>query len=581
MIPENLTKLIQSRHYDYISNMADWEKYRLTYRGGEEYRRRYLKKFSAREDDADFSMRASMTPIPTFAKAAVKDIRNAIYQRLRDIVRVNGTKSYMEATTGDRDGVDLLGSTMNSFLGKDCLDDLLVMGAVGVYVDNPIMNTTPTKASLNGSHPYLYMYRRENILSWTFSERADDFRTLLLRDTTADIDPITGFAISDVNRYRHYEVIDGRVRVQFYSDKGMPIDQFGNPSGPQFLELKRIPFVMFDIGDSLLTDVAEYQIALLNLGSSDINYAWRSNFPFYVEQRDSRNVGSHLKTASSDGTAATGGQGSDDREINVGPVHGRYYDKDTNVPQYIAPPTAPLEVSMKLQDKLEQDIRKLVNLAVTTLATRSSAESKQMDNQGLESGLSFIGETLQKGERQIAYHWGQYERATSTALITYPTSYSLKSDRDRIAEADELGKFMSKVPGRTIKRELSKAMVDALLSGRVSHETLLSIHQEIDKAEFTTSDVDSIIRAKEAGLVGDRVASIALGFADSEYLQAKTDHIDRLARIAEAQTPQEVRGVPDTSANPNAGRDEKADQRNTDTKETTKAPVRGPGKRVE
>ena len=38
----------------------------------------------------------------------------------------------------------------------------------------------------------------------------------------------------------------------------------------------------------MIKDVVNHQIALLNLGSSDVNYALKSNFPFYIEQKDQR-----------------------------------------------------------------------------------------------------------------------------------------------------------------------------------------------------------------------------------------------------------------------------------------------------
>ena len=97
--------------------------------------------------------------------------------------------------------------------------------------------------------------------------------------------------------------------LQFHSDKGEPQDQEGLPSGPIQLKLKRIPFVLLDIGDSLIKDVCDYQIALLNLLSSDISYALRSNFPFFVRQEDEFAAGGHLKQIDTeDGTATDGGQ---------------------------------------------------------------------------------------------------------------------------------------------------------------------------------------------------------------------------------------------------------------------------------
>ena len=167
------------------------------------------------------------------------------------------------------------------------------------------------------------------------------------------------------------------------------------------MELDRIPFVMLDIGSSLIKDVCQHQIALLNLGSSDVSYALRSNFPFYVEQKDLRAVGAHLKhAATADGTATTGGQGAAETDIKVGATHGRAYDKGMNPPGFINPSAEPLRASLELQDRLKRDIRELVNLAVSALAVRASAESKAMDNQGLEAGLSLHRSAV--GKRRAA-----------------------------------------------------------------------------------------------------------------------------------------------------------------------------------
>ena len=105
----------------------------------------------------------------------------------------------------------------------------------------------------------------------------------------------------------------------------------GIPAGAVELELTRIPFVLLDIGDSMIKDVVNHQIALLNLGSGDVNYALKANFPFYVEQKDQRATGSHLKNAiGEDGTATTGGQPAADNDIKVGVTQGRTYDTKMN-----------------------------------------------------------------------------------------------------------------------------------------------------------------------------------------------------------------------------------------------------------
>jgi hypothetical protein len=202
--------------------------------------------------------------------------------------------------------------------------------------------------------------------------------------------------------------------------------------------------------------------------------------------------------------------------------------------------------------------------------------------------LSYIGLVLESAERQIAEHWAAYEERTPrkrrVATVKYPDRYSLKTDSDRIKEAQDLTKLMNSVPGRRVKRELSKGIVQALLGGKVSVDDLEAINKEIEGAHYTNGDPQTIIQAAQAGLVGEKTASIALGYDDNEYLAARQDHMDRVKRIAEAQgtvqgaSDPAARGVPDLSANPGrAGEDEKALSRQTDLRDTTAPRVRGKG----
>ncbi len=587
-------KIIDFRLPGYLTTTLDWEKYRLTYSGGPEFRQAYLEKFTSRETTSQFNTRKKLTPIPTFAKAAINDIRNAIYQPMIDIVRRDGSDAYSHAIVGKRMGIDRRGASMNAFMGQKVLEELLVMGKVGIFVDAPEIKTGITLAQTNDFQPFVYPYKIEDICSYACSdpEKPSEFSSLLLRDTLLEYDGSSGLPTEETTRYRHLWIDkDGYVQIQFYDVDDNPIDRDGNTSGPVQMDLRRIPFTLIDIGQSLLIDVCEYQIALINLVSSDVNYALLANFPFYTEQADMRKVGSHLKqTANPDGTATAGGQGAHDKEIKVGTTQGRRYDKDTDRPSFIHPSSEPLKASMALQEKMEGDIRRLVSLAVSTLASRASADSKAMDNRGLEAGLSYIGLKLEAAERQITEFWAAYESADRTlrkiATIKYPDRYSLKSDADRIEEAGKLSDVIMGTPSKTARKELWKSVVMTLLGGKVSPDVSSKIMKEIDDAKFTTADPKVIIEAKDAGLVGEQLASIALGFPKDEYLQARKDHTARLKAIAEQQgvidkapLGSASRGVVDLDDDPaNSASAEKTVSRDTTFQDSTKDRTRGDGK---
>jgi hypothetical protein len=234
-----------------------------------------------------------------------------------------------------------------------------------------------------------------------------------------------------------------------------------------------------------------------------------------------------------------------------------------------------------------------VNLAVQNkMGQRAvSAEAMKLSDQGLEAGLSYIGLVLESAEHRIAEYWASYESKDPDkrliAVIKYPDRYSLKDDEDRIKEARELAELMYTVPGKEVKKELAKNIVTTLLSGKVNTEKIDSIFKQIDEADYATSDPEIIIRAHEAGLVGEQTASIAIGFSDDEYLQAREDHVERAKRIMEAQLAGKMeaaegaaaRGVDDLDASPNeSGRREREQASDTTLEADKKKPVRGEGK---
>jgi hypothetical protein len=595
------------RHPDYLKDEMYWEEWRETYEGGPQFVLRNLKKFSNRETEEDFKNRKLYTPIPSFSKAAVNDIRNSIFQRLRDVYRRGGSENYMKSTSGEIGGVDNKGSSMQSFLGIDVLTELLVMGRVGVYVDMPKLSGFRTMADEGNARPYCYMYRVEDILSWaeTKPEEPGDYKAILLRDQ--GISYTQGFAngvhlpSGSYTRYRFIWIdpIDRMVRMKLYDENERPIDLNGLPVDDESvikLELNRIPFAMLDINGSVLKDVYKHQVALLNLGSSDVSYALKANYPFYVEQKDKRAVGSHLKkVVDDDGTTVTSDNSEGGTEVRTGITHGRTYDLKADRPAFIHPSSEPLIASMKLQEKLEDDIRKLVNLAVQNKVGQRvmSGEAMKLSDQGLEAGLSYIGLVLENAERKVAEHWAAYENKNpdqrQVATIKYPDRYSLKDDKDRIEEAEALSKLMYTVPGREIKKELAKNIVTALLSGKVNTNTIDIIFGQIDEADYATSDPEIIIRAREAGLVGERTASMAVGFSDDEYLQARKDHAERARRILEVQQAGKqpnlegmaARGVEDLDSNARSGEEEREEATDTTMRTEEKKPVRGRNKTLE
>lgn len=548
-------------HPCHASDSSDWEKFRLVQCGGREFVDKYLEKFSKREDSTDFSNRKKITYNPGHAKNAVTDVKNAIHQRLVDVTRKEGEENYKRAMNGLDGGVNLAGSTMNRYFGNEVLPELLFMSRVGVYIDKPRLPVDASRADTQSVRPYLYTYRIEDILSWSVN-RQNKLTHVLLRDTALNTESRFGLTTGTQESFRLLRLTeDGKVELQLWGtgDK-VPIETV-------ILNLSHIPFAHIQISHSLLQDTADYQISMLNLASSDINYAFKSNYPFYTEQFEPRTaLTDNIRGGERDGTAAEGKKAGKN-EIKVGAAQGRGYPKGLDRPGFIHPSSEPLMASMKKQEQLKTEIRELTDLALSQV-TSSSAESKAMDERGMEAGLSAIGLELEMAENFIAFSWAEYEGESQSAEVKYPKSYSLQSDKQRREEADDINKLKDAAPSMTYKKELSKQQVRTLLGNKLSQDEIDTIEKEIDDADVVETDAETIKSDHEAGFVSTDTASKIRGYPEGETAKAKLDHAERIARIAEAQGQAAgARGVDDLSANPDEGDEEKNNSQDPDGSE--------------
>ena len=571
-------------HPEYLGNQVDWKKWRLVYDGGRRFISHYLYK-RPRERPDEFIDRMNTTYNPAFPKIGIRRIKNAISQRLSDVTREGGPESYQFAMKGERGGVDRQGSTMNAFMGESVLPELLTLSKVGIYVDSATEVNLRNQATR--TNQYLYIYQAEDILNW--KEREDSpnrFEALLLRDRYNAIDDF-GLPHKEKERYRFYKREDGVVNLYLMDS----LDQ--NLGEPDFtLNLPDIPFVIAEISESLLKEVADYQIALLNMASSDVGYVLRSNIPFYVEQFDPRFEAAYKRTSSEESNEnQTSTQGhlnlfendqkkpSDpNNEIEIGSTRGRRYPRDLDQPGFIHPSSEPLEASMKKQESIKDDINMLLDISLINLRPRSaSAESRDMADRPMESGLASIGQELNAVENEIAQHWSNYEQRTEPGVVKYPTHYDLRTEEDRLEEADKVLEKKQRVTSNTFRRQIMRRAVEILFAHRVEKRVLDQMFSEIDNAPGTVSESDEMELDLEKGLVSTETASSLRGYANGEAEKAKIDHAERLRRIQDAQSSQSsaARGLPDADPNPDESADqEKENSQNPDTNDTASRRVR-------
>ena len=530
-------------HPDYRVLITDYNKWRLTYQGGRRFISAYLKRHSKRESALEFQERKFMTYCPCFAATAINEIMNSIYQRLSDIKRVGGDNTYREAIEGRNGGVDLHGSSMANFMGQAILRELLPMKKVGIYIDMPKLSGETVLATYQ-ARPYLYYYAAEDIRTWSYQYQNGQYQynNVLLRDSIQEIDPETGMPMGTTHRWRRVWLDTDGVHVKFFDEAGEPSEeQVDMPN------LKRLPFITLELTDSLLVNTCDYQIALLNLQSTDLNYLMKANFPFYTEEFDPRADNIYTdRPVNAEGPSTNNDEGNS-KEVVVGNVNGRRFPKGFKAPAFIHPSSEPLKASMDKQTQMKAEIRELVGLALATLQPiHASAESKQQDQGTMESGLSAIGLTMEYAEREISKVWAMYlgKDESDAALVNYPRKYSLVSNEDRRADALQLSELMPVAPSILYKKEIAKQLATCLLDRKIADSDLDKIHKEIDAAPYIDGTALDVQQDVVAGIVSTETASLARGYknAKQEVATAKDEKNESLAMIAKHQT-KPVQGV--------------------------------------
>lgn len=533
-------------HPLYNNLFRDWTKWRLAYEGGASFIVNYLEKLNNKESNADFNCRRNLTCSPSFAKIGILEIKNSIAQKLPDIQRIGGSDNYQLAMAGKIGGVDNKNNSMNYFLSEKILPELLVMGRTGIYVDMPVLNPTPLLTETINIHPYLYHYETESIRNWN-----SNYSSMVLCDLIYEYDPRTNLPIKEVERYRYiYINAEGFVTIEFYNKVGNPYP--GSQS--IVLNIREIPFIILELSNSLMCDIADYQIALLNLMSADISYILKSNKPFYTEQYDPRATAAMLRKIDEDDTTK-----NTDNKIDLSDG-ARQYPIGANAPEFINPSSEPVKISMEKQQQLKEEIRLLLNLAISNLKpTISSAEAKGLDERLLESGLSAVALTLFNAEQQIAKFWTAYEGVPNTIKINYPEKFDLQNDTSKIEKCNKLASLIPKVPSKTFRKEITKNISYILLNNRLPYKILEKIDREIDLSTTIDDDPTNITKDIENGLVDRETASKIRGYPLGSVEKAKEEYLERLELIAKSQQP--GKGLSDSDNN-NGNKDNNKDNGN-------------------
>lgn len=552
-------------HIDYLGLHNEMQRWRDAYEGGDNFVQRYLEKYSDKEADADFQLRRKRAYCPNLCAAAINEYLNRFVSGLSKVTR-KGNATYLQQLQGKGGGVTGHGDKMDMFLAEEVLKELMPMGRVGIFVDN-FREVGETLADQN-SRPYFVLYRREQIKNWRYDHLGLSHLHLEYKTQTYDDD---GFPKGTADR--ELKLIRREGFVEYQELEGDSEVNSGR------LELPRIPFVDLWISTPLMRDIVNHQIALLNIESSDVQYILEANFPFLVQQfektyqyqRMLSEQDEEFREYNNDNATHEAAHGKEDAKgEHLGHNRGMVYGRNLNAPAFIHPSSEPLTASMKKQEQIEQQIRKILMLSLINMqGVSASQQSRSEANQTVESGLYVLGQVLERAEQELAEIWAMY-MGVEPATITYPTRYAILTEEEINQIVKRYRDTLTLVPSRTYQMEIAMEVVNNLLP-HLTYEQFSKIEKEL--SEFTTlvADPDIVRENVEQGLLSHQLGAKLNLYPPEDLAVAKEEHIQRLKEIQAAQTPVEVvRGVDDSaSEGDNTAKDDKEGK-----------PQRGDGKNI-
>lgn len=494
----------------YKAETSDMKKFRITMNGGTTYISTYLYAYSLLEPADNFAYRQKLAVVPRYAMTAVQKIIDSLTAKMADVSRKSACDAYNTVVDGQGRGIDRRGSTMSSFIVKQILRELLCMKRVAIHVDRESLDP---KASLMDSAeltPYCNVYACEDIRSWAYGADGE-LSSVLLRASVPILDPETTLPTGTESVYRVFTKNPTTNLVSFSEYKtvnGVEEEVRAFPT-----ELTKIPVVIFELNQSLLQDIADMQIVLMNYDSWD-TVLMKYNFPILTKQKSTSKIMDLFKSANNPGATPfpSNQTGKEDEslkaqaaaaQVSAKEVYGTNgsetvspeailtYEPSMERPDFISPSSLPLDVSMRKQDSIVKKIYE--TLALSYASIRGVYQSDTARTEAQTNGLIAIAFELARGELEIAKIFCMYDNVDpATSSISYPRDFDSRTEKERVDEALNLAKLCDTMPSLSGKKAIMKRIVRNLVVNCVSTAELATILSEIDSCTTIVATYETL-----------------------------------------------------------------------------------------
>jgi len=419
-------------NYLYNRNRDRWQFLMDSYQGGEDYRNgAYLQRY-ALENDKEYSLRLTNTPLDNQCKSLISLYISFLFRD--DASRDFGSLDEHPMVESILEDADLDGRSMSAFM-KDVAIWASVFGHCWICVAKPNVEAASLADELaQGVRPYLSMYVPLAVTDWTWERQPNGGYALSYIKLLEEINDTETRVVEWTREFITTTVINvkNKEAVNFYVE----------PNG-----LGRLPFIcayaerspVRGLGSSLISDIADQQRMIYNELS---------------EVYDSIRLDTHPSLVATEAVNTTGA------------AAGQVITMPENMDPQLKPYVLQFQGGQisSIYDSINNRVKMIDSMG--NVGSVRATESREMSGlaisvefQLLNARLSSIADNLELAEEQIWQEICTYLGMEWDGIIEYPSNFALHNIDN---ELDQLAKMKQLSTRPEIQLEVDKRIAEIL-----------------------------------------------------------------------------------------------------------------------
>jgi len=483
----DLTTLTK-KHPDYIHFHREWEFFWQSFEGGQEYIHGGRGTFDFDGEDilpakstleAGGFQRANLVRHKRESDRTYKDrIRRAFYLNYCGAIidtyisHLNKQAPITETTkvaNWDKFSTDVnrRGDSMVEFR-HDFQAAAMVLGHCFILVDKPRGEATSAADEIErGLLPFYTLYYPWDIWDWQLDRFGEPFWVKIVERADTRRNPIDEERGNRLNR---------RFKI-WTREAWISYNEEGNIDGHGEHNLGKVPLVpVYNrkrqrsrfLGVSAINDIAYVNRRIFNLGSLIDEFAYRACFPMLINPIQM-------------------GENNSELEISETLIMD-FPDTARHPPDWLAPPTAPMEFLAREIETSEQKIYRLARLEAGFEARSkqpASGISKAFDWMETSTVLSQKADNFEEGENRAAQLWLDWMgNKTGSIIVEYPDTFDVKTLEKDLDDASELSSLF--ISEALMERVFNKLVEK--IDPKIPPEERAKIREQIKQSVKATFD---------------------------------------------------------------------------------------------